>query len=261
MGGDAFNSFSVADLYPLALLEGQGMGTAYEYSAKFKLLQRVIAAIGAPRRLFIGGLPEAYGVDLDFALLAARCGGQAIVADDRSRLLEAFASALTAPPLAGVTDPDRFEIRRLDTLARPTRRDDPSFDLWLTTSAIQRLDDVGLAEYLDQVRQKARHAVLLVPNKANKEHLTLSGLAGFFLPDLVTACQQAGLKVREAGYLDVAPFPPGLRRSEQAKARAAHSPIARLLMRGLEWWARLERLMPRFAKRRFGHIVYVFIKS
>ena len=255
------NSFSVVDLYPIALLEGQGMGTAYEYSAKLKLLQRVVAATRPPQRLLIGGLPEDYGMDLDFVLLAARYGCQTVVADDRMPLLESFSRALKSPPLAGLADPDRFEVHHLETLARPTRSDDAPFDLWVTTSAIQRLNNGELAKYLTQVREKSRHAVLLVPNKANKEHLSISGMDGFFLPDLVATCRRAGLTVCEASYLDVAPFPPGLQRSAEAKEKAVDSSVERFAMRGLEWWVRGERFLPHFIKRRFGHIAYVFLQS
>jgi hypothetical protein len=261
MGDSLDASFAVVDLYPLALLEGEGMGTAYEYSAKLKVLQQVMAVIDPLQRLFVGGLPEDYGLDLDLALLATRYGCQTVVADDRMALLEAFALALKSPPLAGWVDPDRFEMRHLDTLARPTRSGDVPFQLWVTTSAIQRLDDSELAEYLAQVRATSRYSVLLVPNKDNKEHLSISGLDGFFLTDLVAACRQAGLTVRQAGHLDVAPFPPGLQRSAEAKKRAASSPVERFVMHGLEWWARSERFMPRFVKRRFGHIAYVFLQS
>jgi len=252
---------SVIDLYPIALLEGEGMGTAYEYSTKLKLLQRVVAEIPPPQRLLIGGLPEDYGVDLDLALLAHWYGCHTVVADDRTPSLETFASALRSPPLAGLVDPGHFQMRHLETLARPTCADDAPYDLWVTTSAIQRLDDSELAKYLAQVREKSRHAVLLVPNKANKEHLTLSGLDGFFLPDLAATCRQAGLTVREAGYLDVPPFPPGLQRSAEAKEKAAESRVERLIMRGLECWIQIERFLPRFVQRRFGHIIYIFVQS
>jgi len=259
--GDSSHSFSVIALYPLALLEGQGMGTAYEYSAKLKLLERVVAEMLPLQSLFIGGLPEDYGVDLGLALLAARYGCWTVVADDRPWALETFAYALTSPPLAALADPGHFEMRHLTTLARPAGADDAPFDLWVTTSALQRLKDSELAGYLAHVRTKSRHAVLLVPNKANKEHLTLSGLDGFFLPDLVAACRQAGLKVRQAGHLDVAPFPPGLKRSPEAKEKAVESRLERLVMRSLEGWVQVERRLPRFLKRRFGHLAYVVLQS
>lgn len=255
------HSFDVANLYPIALLEGEGMGTAYEYSAKLKLLQRTVATIPHLQRLIIGGLPEDYGIDLDLALLAARYGCQTVVVDDRPSLLEAFANALTSPPLAELVDPDRFEMRLLQTLAQPARSGDARFDLWITTSAIQRLDDSELAEYLAHVREKSRQAVLLAPNKANKEHLSLSGLDGFFLPDLVGLCQQAGLVVRHSGYLDIPPFPPGLQRSAEAKEKAAKSFLDRLIMRGLEWWSRGERFLPHSIQRRFAHLAYVCLQS
>lgn len=261
MSGSLNHTFSVASLYPIALLEGEGMGTAYEYSAKLKMLQRVVAETRSPHRLLIGGLPEDYGVDLGIALLAGRYGCQTIVADDRSLLLETFARALALPPLSHLADQGRFEMRHLSTLAHPTRSDDAPFDLWVTTSAVQRLDDGELAQYLTQVREKSRNAVLMVPNKANKEHLSISGLDGFFLSDLVAKCRQAGLTVREAGYMDVPPFPPGLRRSSEAKEKAAGSSLGRVMMVGLECWIRGERFLPCFVKRRFGHIAYVFLEA
>jgi hypothetical protein len=254
-------SFTVAHLYPIALFEGEGMGTAYEYSAKLKLIQRFVAATRPPGRILIGGLPEAYGVGLDLALLVARYGGQAVVAEDRAPALEAFAAALRAPQLAGWVDPARFEMRPLEMLARPTRPDDAPFDLWVTTSAIQRLDQDGLHAYLAQVRESARYAVLLAPNRDNRAHLTLTKMRGFTLTELAALCERAGLAVCQAGYVDLPPFPPGIKRSAEAKERAAHSVVERLAMGGLEGWAHVERFLPHPLKRRFSHLVYVYTQS
>ena len=252
---------SVVDLYPLALWEGEGMGTAYEYSVKLKLLRRVVSTVGQPRRVLVGGLPEAYGMDLSLALLAGWYDCQVVVADDRQPLLQTFFRGLEAPPLAGRVEPRRFEMRLLATLARPILPGDESFDLWVTTSSIQRLDAAGRAAYMAQVRSKARCAVIMVPNKDNRAHQTITGIDGIFLPDLVALCQQAGLAVREAGYLDLPPFPPGITRSAQAKEGAAHSPVERLIMVGLEGLAWGERFWPRFVKRPFSHIAYAVVQA
>ena len=262
MGKRLFNqSCSVIDLYPLALLEGEGMGTAYEYSIKLKILNRIAKEIQPLERLMIGGLPENYGLDLDFAMLAAWHGCRTVVVDDRPAILEAFAGALKSPPLDTLADAARFEMRHLPALAQPALPGDGRFDLWVSNTVIQRLDSSELDDYLAQVREQSRYAVLFTPNKANSAHLTVSGLDGFFLPDLVDRCRQVGLTVRQTGYMDVAPFPPGLQRSSEAKEKAVQSPIERSIMRGLEWWLWGERFMPRFLKRRFGHILYVFVQS
>jgi hypothetical protein len=254
-------TFSVTDLYPVALLEGEGMGTAYEYSAKLKLLQRAIGATRPPRRILVGGLPEAYGVDMGLAFLAALHNCRIVVTEDRQSARDAFDVVLRSPYVSHWVDPTRFEMRPLDTLACPTRADDPAFDLWVTTSSIQRLKAGGLDEYLDQVRHKSRCAVLFAPNKDNPAHLTLTKMDGFRLAELVEACAQAGLTVRGAGYVDVPPFPPGIKRSDEAKEKAVESTVERFAMRGLEWWAQAEQLLPRFLKRRFAHLVYVWLQS
>lgn len=250
---------SVVDLYPLALWEGEGLGTAYEYSVKLKLLRRVVSAVGSPRRVFIGGLPEAYGVDLSLALLAEWYDCQVVVAEDREPLLQTFFRGLEAPPLAGWIDPKRFEMRLLETLARPTLPGDEPFDLWVTTSSIQRLDAAGREAYMAQVRATARSAVIMVPNKDNRAHATITHIDGIYLPELVALCQHSGLVVREAGYLDLPPFPPGITRSDQAKESAANSPVERLIMVGLEGMAWVERFWPRFVKRPFSHIAYAVV--
>ncbi|MBL7200549.1 MAG: hypothetical protein ISS56_10395 [Anaerolineae bacterium] len=250
---------SVRDLYPIALWEGEGMGTAYEYSAKLKMLRRVVGA-SPPARVMIAGLPEAYGVGMDLALLAALYGSAVVVADDRPEKLETFAAALRSPPLQEWVDPECFELRPVKTLAHPVQPGDAPYDLWVTTSAIQRLKGARLNAYLAQARDWSLQAVLLAPNADNKAHTTLTRLDGFTLAELTSACKGVGLKVEEAGYVDLPPFPPGISRSAEAKEKAAESPIERLAMGVLEGWARGERTLPRALKRRYSHLVYVDVR-
>ena len=247
---------SVSDLYPIALWEGEGMGTAYEYSAKLKMLRRVVGA-SPPARVLIAGLPEAYGVGMDLALLGALYDCTVVIADDRPEKLEIFAAALRSPPLRERVDPERFELRRVKTLAHPVQPGDAPYDLWVTTSAIQRLKGARLNAYLVQARDWSLQAVLLAPNADNKAHTTLTRLDGFTLGELVSICEGIGLEVEGAGYVDLPPFPPGISRSEEAKEKAAESAIERLAMGVLEGWVRAERCLPRALQRRYSHLVYV----
>lgn len=248
---------SVSELYPLALLEGEGMGTAYEYSVKIALLRRVTQACGTRERVLIGGLPEKYGLDLGMARFAARPGREMVVVDHRPDALAALGALIDE-----IKDMDagRIELRPVASLAQPVDAQDPPFDLWISTSAIQALDREGVLAYLAQVQRHARCAVLFAPNKDNDAHLTISGLDGFHLPQLVALCSRARLQVIESGYLDLPPFPPGIKRSEEAKAKASTSLLARGAMAVLEGWGRLERYLPRGLKRRYGHLVYVVLR-
>jgi hypothetical protein len=76
-------NYSVKDLYTLALAEGEGMGTAYEYYVKRMALRRFLDGRPRPDSILIAGLPEKYGASLDFVLLGSELGAAAAVVDDR----------------------------------------------------------------------------------------------------------------------------------------------------------------------------------
>jgi hypothetical protein len=252
---------SVAGLYPVALLEGEGMGTAYEYAVKLVVLQRVAGMCGTLERVLVGGLPEKYGYDLGTTLFAAGHDSAITVVDHRPEVLDAFGKLIGhLAEIAQVVSPERIEVRRVGSLAVPVEEGDPAYDLWVSTSAMQCLDECGLASYLEQVGTYARYAVLFCPNKDNDAHLTISGLDGLRLSHLIQVCSEADLEVLEAGYLDLPPFPPGIQRSEEAKARASSSPTERLAMDVLQGWGRLERYLPRGLKHRYSHLVYVIVR-
>ena len=203
----------------------------------------------------IGGLPEKYGLDLGTVRFAAGCRCQMVVVDHRPQALaalEALSGEIKSRP--------KIELRPAASLAQPLDEQALIFDLWVSTSAIQMLDSAGVLSYLDHVRRHARCAVLFAPNKDNGAHLTISGLDGFHLSQLVTLCARARLRVLESGYLDLPPFPPGIKRSEEAKAKASTSLLARGGMVALEWWGRLERYFPRGLRRRYGHLVYAILR-
>ena len=105
---------AIKSLYPLALAEGEGVGTAYEYVAKRHVLRRWLGQVrgqlprNLPGRVLIAGLPEIYGTSLDYLLLAAELGWPALVVDDRPAFLAkteqaaAAAQAQTPNLLAGL---------------------------------------------------------------------------------------------------------------------------------------------------------------
>ncbi|MGB9485744.1 MAG: hypothetical protein WCD04_06500, partial [Terriglobia bacterium] len=93
---------SINSLYPLALAEGEGIGTAYEYYAKRLVLARWLASLRPPRRLLIAGLPEKYGSSLDFFLLAQDLAvTEVVVIEDRPWALEKCRRSLAAAQAIG----------------------------------------------------------------------------------------------------------------------------------------------------------------
>ena len=65
---------TIRSLYPLALLEEQGMGTAYEYYSKLRVVQSAFDQATKPDSLLVLGLPEKHGYDLDLLLVAQETG-------------------------------------------------------------------------------------------------------------------------------------------------------------------------------------------
>src|ERR1700752_4107471 len=93
---------SIKSLYPLALAEGEGIGTAYEYYAKRRALARWLPKLGRPRKILIAGLPEKYGSSLDFFLVAQDISaGKVVVVDDRPHALDKLRHSLAEAKAAG----------------------------------------------------------------------------------------------------------------------------------------------------------------
>ena len=98
--------YTIKDLYALALAEGEGMGTAYEYYAKRLALGRWLKARPRPASILVAGLPEKYGASLDFLLLAGELGAAVTVVDDRPAALDRLRGALDLS-LIHISEPTR----------------------------------------------------------------------------------------------------------------------------------------------------------
>src|SRR5262252_6719711 len=97
-----FHFRSIKSLYPLALAEGEGVGTAYEYFAKRLILTRWLAKLPQARSLLIAGLPEKYGSSLDFLLLTQEMAvADVIVVDERPPALDKIRKSLAAAQAMG----------------------------------------------------------------------------------------------------------------------------------------------------------------
>jgi hypothetical protein len=250
---------SIRALYALALAEGEGVGTAYEYFAKRLVLGRWLGA-WRPRRILVAGLPEKYGASLDFLLLSADLGAGVTVIDDRQRALDKLHGALQEVKSQHISltlaEPDYrlvADLSRLEDLSGP-------WDLWIASEVIQRLPDDIRPGYCRAALQMAERVALFAPNSDNAAHTNLSGLRGLGLSELEGVVTAAGGNNRlswRSGYLDMPPFPPGMVRSEAQRQQASTGAAERVAMWGLEAYARLESFFPAGLRRRKAHIVYV----
>jgi hypothetical protein len=245
---------SIHSLYPLALAEGEGVGTAYEYFAKRLALAAWLAALPDPRSMLIAGLPEKYGSSLDFFLLAQDLSiPEVVVCDDRPSALDKAGQSLARAQAGGLLT----GLKARSVLIADFRRvgeELGSFDLCVTSEVLQRLNG-NVQAVVKTLTHTAPNLALFVPNADNPAHSQLSGLGGLCLEELVTLAGQPA----RAGYVDMPPFPPGLTRSSTQRQQATSGWKERLAMGGLDNYARLEHFIPLALRKRRSHIVYALV--
>lgn len=248
---------TIKSLYAYALAEGEGVGTAYEYVAKAEFIRPIVSKLSAlaaradgaaGARVLVAGLPEKYGTSLDFAILAHRHNASLHVVDDRKDAIDRAGKGIAAVQRAGRLLGLRVEYRRLESLAALSEM--PQHDVVLSCEVLQRVPSPARADFVNALRSRAPIGALFVPNAENASHLAISGLAGFSRREL-----EALFGGARSGYVDMPPFPPGIARSKEQRARASSGMAEALAMRALDLYCSGERFVPAPVKRRFAHIV------
>lgn len=250
---------SIKSLYALALAEGEGVGTAYEYFAKRLVLGRWLRPQPRPTRILIAGLPQKYGSSLDFLHLAEELGAELTVADERPQALTKLQTSLQAARQAGwltQVSPRTCLVSSLAELPELTG----SFDLVITAEAMQRLTHEERRPFVTCLTRLAPAAALFAPNEDNPAHTRISGLDGLTLSEMKGLAPR-GWPRHRADYIDMPPFPPGIIRSEAQREQANKGWLEAAAMWGLGYVARLERWLPTAIRRRQAHIVYLLLNS
>jgi hypothetical protein len=250
----------IRSLYPLALAEGEGVGTAYEYFAKRLVLAPWIARRPRPRRLLIAGLPEKYGSSLDFLLLAEEVEAtEVVVIDDRPSALERNQKSMLAAKALGqlLRVAPQYVLTanasQLDELAG-------EFDLCVGSEILQRLSSSERERYVARLTNSSPAVALFAPNADNGHHTTLSGLSGLRRDEMRALLDSvAGLK--RVGYIDMPPFPPGMTRTATQRTQASSGRMEALAMWGLGCYARMESYIPASWRRSHSHIVYALMEK
>lgn len=253
---------SLEHLYRIASAEGEGLGTAYEYLAKWNFLERIFNEIGYNRHVLIGGLPEKYGLSMDFVLFAMRYDSHITVIDERDDALHRFKNALkifdTRPNVCviKVKDLSEFELIGMGKDESDHKKDDGRYALSLCSEVLQRLPGESREDYVDRVLDLSERAVIFVPNRDNRAHARWSGLNALSIDEIARCC---GGHLVASGYIDMPPFPPGLKKSRIYAPWS--STKNRLLMKMLEIWCASEKIFPNDVKRKVAHIVYAYLRS
>jgi hypothetical protein len=259
------NKESIKSLYPINLIEGEGVGTSYEYYAKLRKLKKFVRSIGRPKRILIAGLPEKYGLSMDFFLLGQMLQAETVAIDERPDVLQRVRTALLTIKYRDLFNDTNIVLMRADSIADFNNDNGlfkEKFDLALSSEVLQRLD--GAQEtYISSLKKAAKNFAVFAPNRGNESHATLSGLKGIYLEELLKHCSggSSDETIYDYGYIDMPPFPPGVTRSQEKREQAAESRLESSLMKGLEIYSLCENLIPKFIKKKIAHIVYIMVKS
>lgn len=252
-------------LAKIALLEGEGFGTAYEYYVKLRLLDLLVSEkrIEAPDTILIYGLPEKYGVALDVLLLGKIYESEVTVIETRETVLQKLRFLLKQLLKCGLNlgKVNFIKVSRLSELGRNTQK---PYSLVVSTEVLQKLPKEEKMKYLQHMESITRNAAVFVPNSENRAHERISHLRGLRLQELIDHCDvDRELRIQRYGYIDIPPFPPGLKLS---RSQSAHETGKRqfgkksmLMITFLKRWYRLEEMMPQTIKRRTAHMVYAVI--
>lgn len=245
--------YTIKDLYALALAEGEGMGTAYEYYAKRRVLEPWLKGRAKPKSILIAGLPERYGLSLDFLLLATELGAAVTVIDERPESLERLRNTrdlLLQQGIFRLVEPQTIPVNSPADFGEQVG----DFDLSLTSEVLQRLTTDARSLYIQAVRGHSLAAALFAPNADNAAHTNRSGLAGLYLTDLQQLV--SGPTPSTTGYIDMPPFPPGITRSDEQREQATTGAFENTVMWGLGHYARHENWVPGSVRRTQSHIVF-----
>ncbi|MGB1251023.1 MAG: NAD-dependent epimerase/dehydratase family protein [Candidatus Promineifilaceae bacterium] len=243
---------SVTGLYPFALAEGEGVGTAYEYFVKRGAL-RAFLADKQPKSILIAGLPQKYGHSSDFLLLAHELGAALTVIDERPEKLastEMLLERLQADGHLQGLAPTWQAVDGFDNLPFSENQ----FDLVISSEVVQRLEVDGVLAFSAEIQRIGHHFAVFCPNGDNSSHVGLSGLNGLTLSELRRHFGES----KFSGLIDMPPFPPGIALSQEQRESAESGLIQQVAMYVLQLYSYVERPLPARIRRQFAHIVYVF---
>ena len=241
-------------LLELALKQGEGFGTAYEYYVKLHLLRKFFAKTDCqPKSILIAGLPEKYGYSLDIALLSQDLNAELTVLDDREDCLDKFTKLSQE---LGILDVEHCKLVSVSDWANLSLNKE--YDLIVSCEVLQRLNDSQRISYVRDLALMAKCLAIFTPNSGNRSHTKLSRLNSLSIQELIAFISKTDLHVFDTDYLDAPPFPSGVKINRDTHQNQQYNKyFHKAMIVLLSTWTRVERICPRLIMKRFSHIVYI----
>ena len=196
--------------YTLALKEGEGLGTAYEYLVKTCLSEKLFKKNEKPENILIAGLPEKYGYGLDLLFLRNSCNCIIDIVDERDDIIRNFSRILEDLAGSGLLISDNIKIKRVERLEDINLN--KRYEFCYSSAVLQRMEGESRVRYLKKLGENVKYILLFAPNKENRAHKEQTGLAGLAAEDLFHYVKEAGIEmfVLGSGKIDLPPFSPGM---------------------------------------------------
>jgi ubiquinone/menaquinone biosynthesis C-methylase UbiE len=182
-------------LLELTLAEYEGIGTWYEYLAKYRLFRKLKNI----HSVLLAGLPQEYGLASDILLFAVH-GAKITVIDDRKDKLEEFSSLAKRFNVS-----EKVTLKLLKNFDKIPFREN-SFDLVTNTEAIQRMENYQ-SFIKEMERVSGKHVIIFLPNGYYYSHYIITKIRTFKMNSFIQHCS---LKIAGKNYLDRPPWPAGV---------------------------------------------------
>lgn len=240
--------------YNIALLEGEGLGTAYEYYVKRKFLRKIIQRIGSPRSICVFGLPQNHGLSMDFCLLASDCKADITIMEERENSARKCEEVLSVLKRDNIISGINVRIIKGNGMNVNGR-----FDLLVSTEVLQKYSDEERKLVIAKAVDISKVSVFFVPNSDNINRVkSISSNCVQFnalIEELKNNCE-----IIDYGYMDMPPFPSGAKVSDANKGKMKEAKTFMMLVfLALKTWSLLELILPSFIKKNFAHVSYVAI--
>lgn len=195
----------------LSEIESGGLGIWYEYLSKYK----IISKIKDLKSVLVCGLPEKYSIGLDTLYFLTK-NKELFVIDERPDILnkyKKFAKKFTNK---------KFRTKIVKNLSKLPFKSN-SFDLVISTEVLQRYEDhEKITREMERVSKK--YVLCFVPNYYCYAHPKISKLNSLKFKDIKLR------KITKKGYIDIAPWPAGIKLQKNGKKEGMHIKLIKFIM-------------------------------
>lgn len=232
---------------------------------KLKKLNKLTKNFSKIRNIAILGLPEKYGVSLDFLLFAKSKNLKVTVYDDRKDVLNKLLNSIEKLTADNIYLNDNLkllrEIKDLKDIKLPMELSkDEKFDIILNSDVLQRFETFEREAIILAAKKISSVSVFFMPNEDNVNFIkTDSNRRIVSKREVLNICAKNNIKILECGYMDMPPFPSGVSLSKESRTKIKNTFFLNTVFFILSCWSLLEVILPAFLRKKISHIFYIVI--